>query len=68
MKDRVSSLLLRVDDFPPHPSRVRDTEAFEIIRRSLNSIKLEISLGTSIDPSLVENLEIKLTELEKRSK
>ncbi len=60
-------MLLRLEGLSSWTKSSKDVEVLETVRRSLESIKLEISLGTPVDSALVEDLEIQLTRLERHS-
>lgn len=68
MDNKIDSLLSRVTDFASHRKGARYREEFAVIRRSLESIKLEISLGTPIDLSVLEKIEVGIARLEQRAK
>ncbi len=64
MKDKIDFLLKRVTKFQTQTKNSLDSEAFALVRRSLESIKLEISHGTPIDPATIDSIETRLLRLE----
>ena len=46
-------------------SRSRSINAADVLRRSLNSIKHEMELGTPVDTELVEYIESSLEKLDR---